>query len=304
MKLQNIFKKRQNKASDTRLTPVTTTLLIVLIAYTLSLIIPLFWALITSLKDNLNDFRLNIIGLPKKWMWSNYTFVLQNFYEDVPSADGNRSVTLAEMFLNTILYSLGCSFFNTLVPCLTAYMCAKFDFKFSNVLYTVVIVTMVLPIVGNLPSEIRVATFFGLYNQIWGLWIMKANFLGLYFLVFYGMFKSQPKAYSEAARIDGAGNFTIMTRISLPLIASTFFTIMIINFIGFWNDYQTPLVYLPSYPTAALGMFRMAKTTLNGLSEVPMRMAAAMLILIPILIVFLCFHKRMLGNLTVGGIKG
>ena len=133
---------------------------------------------------------------------------------------------------------------------------------------------------------------------------MKANFLGMYFLVFYGIFKSLPMAYFEAAKIDGAGNFRILFRIALPLVRSLFFTVMLINFITFWNDYQTPLIFMPSHPTVALGMFHMATTAENTLATIPMRMAGAMLLLIPILIVFLFTHKRLLGILTVGGIKG
>ena len=97
---------------------------------------------------------------------------------------------------------------------------------------------------------------------------------------------------------------SVLIKIVLPLVRNTFFTVMLINFIGFWNDYQTPLIYLPSYPTIALGMYHMASTTENGLSTVPMRMTGAMLMLIPILALFLAFHKRLLGNLTIGGIKG
>ena len=126
----------------------------------------------------------------------------------------------------------------------------------------------------------------------------------MYFLVFYNMFKQLPMAYTEAAKIDGAGNMSVLIKIVLPLVRNTFFTVMLINFIGFWNDYQTPLIYLPSYPTIALGMYHMASTTENGLSTVPMRMTGAMLMLIPILALFLAFHKRLLGNLTIGGIKG
>ena len=79
---------------------------------------------------------------------------------------------------------------------------------------------------------------------------------------------------------------------------------MMININTFWNDYQMPLIYLPSHPTVAHGMYHMATTTINKLSYVPMRMAGAMELLIPILILFLFTHKRLLGNLTVGGIKG
>jgi multiple sugar transport system permease protein len=170
--------------------------------------------------------------------------------------------------------------------------------------YYIVIVTMILPIVGNLPSEITVAKFFGFYDHIWGLWLMKANFLGMYFLVFFEFFRGIPKEYTEAAKIDGAGNSMILSHIMLPLAKNTFFTVMLITFIGYWNDYQVPLIYLPSYPTAALGMYYMAYTTDNGLSTIPMRMTGAMLMLIPILIVFLIFQKRLIGNLAIGGIKG
>ena len=163
---------------------------------------------------------------------------------------------------------------------------------------------MVIPIVGNLPSEIQIARIFGLYDQIWGLWIMKANFLGMYFLVFYGVFKGIPKEYAEAAKVDGAGNFSILFRIMLPMVRNTFFVVMLIKFIEFWNDYQTPLIYLKSYPTIAYGVFYMANSRENGLSTVPMRMTSAMLAFIPVFVLFMVFQKKLVGNLTVGGIKG
>ena len=166
------------------------------------------------------------------------------------------------------------------------------------------IVNIVLTIGGSQPSEIQVAQFLGFYDQIWGLWLMKANFLGMYFLVFYNIFKGIPKEYEEAAKIDGAGNFAILGRVMLPLIRNTFLVVMLIRFIEFWNDYQTPLIYLKHYPTVALGMFNMANTRENGLSTVPMRMTGAMLMLLPILAIFLVFQKKLVGNLTVGGIKG
>ena len=183
-------------------------------------------------------------------------------------------------------------------------MCARFPYKFSKIVHTTVIVVMIIPIVGALPAEIRMAMTLKLYDHVWGLWIMKANFLGLYFLVFYGVFKALPMAYTEAAKIDGAGNLGVLIRIVLPLVRNTFFTVMLINFITFWNDYQTPLIFMPSHPTVALGMFHMASTTISTLATIPMRMTGAMLLLVPILIVFLLTHKRLMGNLTMGGIKG
>lgn len=294
--------KNADKHIHTRFSTFTVLLLIILLLYAISLFTPLLWALMTSFKKQ-SDFLVNVVGLPEKWTW-NYTFVFNMFYIDVPSAEGTRRVGMAFMYLYAFAYALGCAFFNSFVPLITAYLCARFPYKFSKAVYTVVIITMVLPIIGALPAEIRMSKALGLFDHIWGLWIMKANFLGMYFLVFYNTFKTLPMAFTEAAKIDGAGNLSILFRIILPLVRNTFFTVMLINFITFWNDYQTPLIYLPSYPTIALGMYEMASTTINGLSTVPMRMTGSMLMLIPILILFLCFHKRIMGNLTMGGIKG
>ena len=90
----------------------------------------------------------------------------------------------------------------------------------------------------------------------------------------------------------------------LPLVRNTIFVIMLIKFIEFWNDYQTPLVFLPSYPTLAYGVFTLATTSVNNMSTVPMRMASAVMMLIPILVVFLIFQKKIMSNVSVGGIKG
>jgi ABC-type glycerol-3-phosphate transport system permease component len=133
---------------------------------------------------------------------------------------------------------------------------------------------------------------------------MKANFLGLYFLVFHEVFKAMPKSYSEAATIDGAGDFAIMTRIALPLAKNTFFTVLLINFVTLWNDYQTPMIYMPTHPTIAEQLYWIQHSSFKLFAKTPVQMAAVLLLMIPVLILFLCFHKRLMGNLTIGGVKG
>jgi ABC-type glycerol-3-phosphate transport system permease component len=277
-------------------------LLVGLIAYTICLFVPIIWGLITSFKGQA-DFRINVIGLPKEWIW-NYKQVFQQFVIPIFTDSGTVHIGMGEMLTNSLLYAIGCAFFSTLIPCITSYLCARYDYFLSKVIYVIVIVTMILPIVGSLPSEIRVARAIGAYDHMWGMWLLKANFLGLYFIVFYNQFKSIPQAYAEAARIDGAGNWSILLKIMLPLARNTFLTVMLIRFIEFWNDYQTPLIYLSTKPTISLGVYHMAYTTLNELSTIPMRMTAAVIAMVPIMVLFLCCHKRLLGNLTVGGIKG
>ena len=300
-----MLKRKTKKAErkNAKLTPFAIILLVCLVLYTVSFILPMVWAVITSLKDY-NDFDVNVIGMPKEYLWENYVYVFNKVYIPVDVAGGTLNVGIPMMFWYSALYSLGCAFFQTLVPCLVAYLCARFQEKFSKVVYTTVIVTMILPIVGSLPAEIQMAKDLGLYNNIWGLWLMKANFLGMYFLVFYAAFKGMPMAYTEAAKIDGASNWRVLLTIIMPMIRNTFFTVMLINFINFWNEYQTPMVYLPSYPTVAVGMFKIKESSGSEFARIPYRLAGSLLMFMPIFLVFLAVHEKLIGNLSVGGIKG
>ena len=280
--------------------------LIILILYTMTLFIPVIWAIITSLKDVKTDWWTgNKIDLPKAWAWQNYVYVFNKYLYPITLKDNTPAyVGVVGMFQNSFVYAFGCAFCKTAVPMVMAYLCAKFPCKLSKVIHTTVVVTMILPVVGSLPSEIKMAHFLELYDSIFGLWFMKSNFLGMYFLVFYSTFKAFSPAYIEAAKLDGANNFSVFFKIVLPLVKNTFFTIMLIEFIIFWNDYQIPLVYLPNHPTLAQGMYKMGTSNDQVLTEAPMRLAGAMIMFIPLFAVFLVFHKKFMGNLTMGGVKG
>lgn len=294
--------KKKGSLMKFHFSPFTIIVFIILMIYVISLLSMIGWGLLSSFKAN-EDFRINKFGLPKQWVW-NYTYVFKQFFASISVNGKQVKIYMPELFFNAFVYSLGCSLTSAFVPLLTAYLVAKFDFKFGKVIYTIVIITMILPIVGSLPSELMFAKFFGLYDQLWGLWIMRGHFLGMNFLIYHAMFKALPNGYAEAARIDGAGNMTIFLRIMLPFARNLFFTIVLMNFIGFWNDYQTPLVWMPSHPTIAFGMYQMTASTNNSLAQPPRKMTAAMLMLIPILILFAAFQKKLLGNLTIGGLKG
>ena len=214
----------------TRFTPTTIILMSVLILYSVSLLLPILWGLSTSLKTDL-DFYLNPFWLPDgwfwNWQWSNYSYAFMNFVVKVEAGAGFRIIYMEEMFLYTILYALGCAFFQSFVCCVVAYMVVKFDYFFSKVIYTVVIVAMILPIVGSLPSEIQMSRALGFFDSIWGMWIMKSHFLGMYFLVFHAMFRGIPKEFADAARVDGAGNFQVLFSIMMPLVRNTLFTVIL-----------------------------------------------------------------------------
>ena len=298
--------KKGRSVTENRQNILTAIMLAFLILYAVSLLGVIAWGIMTAFKGPI-DFMDNPYKFPQKFV-NNIKTVFQEFrLENTVTADGlsSRTVELPQMYLYSVLYALGSAFAATVVPCVTAYACARFQFRFSKVIYTTVIVAMIIPTVGNLPSELQMVVSFGLYNKIYGLWLLKANFLGMYFLVFYGVFKTFPASFTEAAKIDGANNLTIMLKIAFPLVLNVMSTVLLINFINFWNDYQTPLLYMPAYPTVAYGLFQLNMVAVRGkIANVPAKLAASLLVVIPTLILFVAFQGRLLGSLTVGGVKG
>ena len=295
--------KRKNGAIKEGFSPLTIVMAVILGLYCLVLAIWLVWALLTSFK-NPNDFLGNKYGLPNPWYFDNFAYVIYEYKVEKLIDGVSTVISTGDMILNSVLYSVGSAFVATLVPCITAYLCARYKYKFSKIIYSIVLVCMVIPIVGSQASELQIVIKMGIYDHMFGMWILKSGFLGLYFLVFHEVFLSIPNAYGEAAEIDGASDFCIMTKISLPLAKNTFFTVLLIMFVTYWNDFQTPMLYLPTHPTISEALYWIKSSSFNYFAKMPVKMAAPMMFLLPVLIIFLCFHKRLLGNLTVGGVKG
>ena len=143
-----------------------------------------------------------------------------------------------------------------------------------------------------------------IYDTWIGNFIMKFNFQGMYFLVFYGVFKGISNEYTEAAKIDGASELAVFARIIFPLVKTTFYTIFLIKFIEYWNDYSTLVLYMPSHPTLAYGIIKMVESTRqNALCWPTYRMAACILMSSPILVLFILFRNKITGNVSMGGVK-
>jgi len=296
-----VTRKKENKLKNESSVLYNVITLTFLILYTLIILIIFYLTISTSLKT-LPDYKDNPIGFPKKLYFENYSKAFQFFTVDV--LQGAYTVKLIEMFLYSFLYAIGCSVFATAVPCIVAYCCAKYKVWLNKFLYGSVIVAMILPIVGALPSQIRIMKALGLYNHIWGTWIMHGGYFGMYFLVFYSIFQSLSNDYKEAAIMDGASEFHVFFKIVIPLVSSTIFAVIILNFIGYWNDYQSPMIFIKDWPTAAVGLFDFIyNPNSNSVSTTTMQMAGCMLLFVPMLILFIAFKNIFMGNLTVGGLK-
>lgn len=297
-KLKNLFKAES---------PTYIVLFVILVLYTVILFIPILWTVIVAFKDTtyydqsiLKEDAAGLINL-SHLTFDNFVTAFRDFAVSTP--DGVE-YNIIGMFGNSLLYSIGCGVIATVVPCVVAYLCARYKYKFGKLVYGIVLVTMALPIVGSLPSEIRMLTNLGMFDTVIGMFVMKFNFLGIYFLLFFAQFKTISMEYTEAARVDGASEFRIMLQIILPMAISTLLSVFVLNFVQFWNDYQTPMIYWPSRPVAAYGMWVFNKTTFGFSAKVPNKLAGILIMALPIMIVYAFFNKRLATNVAVGGIKG
>ena len=276
-------------------------LYVIVTIYCLSMIYVLLFGFVNSLKDATDYEWNNPFGLPSKefgWHFDNYAKVLNDF--KVFTLGGNE-VYLMQMFFNSLSYAVLMSLFCMATQIITAYAIAKYDFRGKSILYGVAVVVMLLPIIGSLASEVQMAETFNFRNNLIGVCIMKCKYPGLYFLVFYATFKGLSWTYAEAAQIDGAGHFRVFIEIMLPLIKSTVFAVFILLFIEYWNDYYTPMVFLPESPTMSYGLFLFQT---DNKASTPVQLASCLMACLPILVVFVAFKDKIMSNVTMGGIKG
>lgn len=317
------MKKTRRKYSKDKIV-VISILLFLLGVYAVSMLVVLGWGLLTSFKS-FDEFKFgkdlmgnlglgNVLGLPEDWCFQNYTTVfdaLRNVSTQTSFYFGSQEIyhestdNLFTLIINSVLYSGVGALLQAVIPALVAYLCAKFKYKFSGFLYVLVVTTMTIPVIGNQASLITTLRGLGLYDSFWGYFIMKSGFGGMYFLVFYAFFQSFPDSYAEAAEMDGANHYAVLVQIILPLSAKIIGTVFLIQFVQFWNDYQTALLYMPTNPTIAYAVYFFSHTSENPeMAKTPAKIAMCMMLAIPILIVFVIFKDKIMGNVTIGGIKG
>ena len=322
---------RSTKKTVTVTKVVFVILFVVLALYTLIMLSSLLWGLITSLKSS-NDFENfgNVIGFPNVNVegtpyagipsgrdallkLANYKIVLEKFVitrRAVYYGLGPEQIVhtckagFGELLVNTLLYTVGGALIYALMPALTAYLCAKYPYKLSAIIVVVYTLMMCMPIVGSTPFELTFLRNTGLYDNIIGNYIQKMTGSGMYFFVYLAYFKGTSETYREAAQIDGASQLRIMTTIYFPLAIKIIATVFLIQFVALWNDYQTPLLYLPTHPTLAYAVYYVSYEAFEpALYHTPPRIAGLMLLAVPIVILFAIFKDKLMGDISLGGIK-
>lgn len=296
-------KKRERLARIALLkNPTVLILYIVMWLYVFSLLFLGGWLVLSSLKNpmmfELFPFALKDIPLS----FENYVTAYNKLFVQLPSSA--EKIYFLGLFYNGLSYALLSPLPGLFINACTAYICAKFKSPLTKIIYGVVIVTMFIPLVGTTPATLLLYKKLKIYDSLIGILITHAGFGGTYFLVLTGCFGAVPDSLSEAAKIDGASEARVMFSINFRMVMTTMVGIYILNFIAAWNDFNTPLMYLPSRPTLAYGLWIFKSSSDSYVSQIPVQLSAVVLSMIPIVIIFVCLKKKIMGNLVVGGVKG
>ena len=291
-----------------RFNPFELVVMVLLIAYSIAVLGLLLWCFISSFRNDravANDPWRLFSGLT----FANYVEVFENFKTFKYVDDGTQTVYFEEMFFNSLLYAGGGALMQTLCTAIVAYCTAKYDNVCSKIIHYTVIVTLSLPIVGNLASMLQVTKALRLFDNIVGAWFMKFGFNNIYYLIFYAFFKKVSWEYAESAFLDGGNHFTVFFRIMMPLAMPLMATVFLLNFILYWNDFETPYMFLPNHTTAGIMLYMSiigGGGTWAGEAAIALtaKIAAAFLVFLPIFVLFLVFRNKIMGSLSEGGIKG
>ena len=264
--------------------------------YSLTIIFAIVWMFYNSLKGSMEYTDVNTINLPKfPPKFGNYLLAFELLgYEDI---------TFFHMLFNSIWYtavgvSLAC-----IVPAVTGYVLAKYNFAGKQLIFTLAILSMTLPIVGAGAAYMRLIQNLSLDDS--PLYVVVANMSGFggTFLVYYAFFKSVSWSYAEAAIMDGADPFVIFFRIMLPQARPIILTYALTNMISYWNEYQAIILYIPKYLTIAAGLYQF-KAKSAHISNFPVYFAGLLISMIPTLVLFSVFSGKIMTNLSIGGLKG
>lgn len=219
-----------------------------------------------------------------------------------------REVGLPMMFLNTLYLSLVPPLFSLFFTCCTAYAYARHQFKLKGVFYVIMIIPMLVNIAGTLPTMYKLIRDLGIYNNIFLIMVTGWSGAGFNFLLISSVFSNISGTYKEAAQIDGAGQWRIFLTIYLPQASNLLISMYVLAVIGAWNDYMTPYLYLPEFPTLATGIYQLRSKVEKSRDPLyydqwPRMFAVMILSILPVLLLFIAFQDRIMTMTSGGGIK-
>ena len=253
----------------------------------------LIWGIIMGCMTH-NQTVMEPFKLPKEWHFENYIHAFKKLEVNETNMFG--------MIGNSLWLAIGGAFCDVFCSLMVAYACAKFNFFGRNIVHGTSLVIMTLPIIGAGSAAYRLIYGLGINDSPLFL-INYCTGFGTQYIILFGFMKNLSWSYAEAAYIDGASESQVFFKVMIPMCISPICALMLLRVIGIWNDYNTPILYLQEMPPIATGL-KLFELDMTYDASKHILIAASMLSIMPVLVLFLIFNKTLLDLDLGGGIKG
>ena len=277
---------------------------VVLIALTVSILVPVIWVFMASIKEN-SEFYGNPWTLPAGFYWQNFV-------------DAWSRANMGDYMLNSVIVTALALAILLVVALPAAYCLSRFRFRsrnilnicfmaglFINVNYIVVPIFLMLRD-GDTFLRNTIGQTFLLNNIVVLAVVYAATALPFTIYLLSGYFATLPHDFEEAAYIDGAGYGATMIRIIFPMAQPSIVTIILFNFLSFWNEYIISMTLLSSTSgprTLPVGLLNLMQAQQSA-AQYGIMYAGLVMVMLPTLILYICVQKKLIQGMTVGGLKG
>nr|WP_236334066.1 carbohydrate ABC transporter permease [Paenibacillus auburnensis] len=279
-----------NMKSRRRVT--NTIIFILLLIGAVFMIGPLLWMLSTSLKDKQDVFALPPVWIPNPFQFGKY----KEIWEAGPLLSGIK---------NSVIIAVSVTVVGTFTSSLAAFAFAKLKFPAKNKIFLLMLSSLMIPYPAVMIPQFFMFSKLGWVDTLLPLIVpgLFGNIVMIFFLRQY--LSSVPNAIIEAAKIDGSSYFRLYSSITFPLIKPAVAAQLILWFMGIWNDYLSPIIYLNSPEKQTLQLvIANFNATYAIQTDYPLIMAASIIALLPMLIIFLVFQKQIIESVAISGVKG
>ncbi|MDD3402242.1 MAG: carbohydrate ABC transporter permease [Hespellia sp.] len=276
---------------------------VVLLLLAISVLVPVAWVFVASIKQN-SEFYGSPWTIPMGIYWQNFV-------------DAWQSANMGEYMLNSVIVTALALVLLVVIALPASYVLARFKFKirgilnllfmaglFINVNYIVVPIFLMLNNGDALLRKTMGEPFF-LNNLFILALVYAATALPFTIYLLTGYFKSLAKDFEEAAYVDGAGFFYTMVKIMIPMAKPSVITVILFNFLSFWNEYIISMTLLtkPELKTLPVGLMNLMAAQKSAV-QYGQLYAGLVIVMLPTLILYMCVQKKLTQGMTLGGLKG
>jgi multiple sugar transport system permease protein len=263
----------------------------VLVVFGILFAFPFLWMVSTSIKPDAELFALPPVWIPSHLVWSNYP-------------DALTFIPFFRYALNT-LYLAAFNVTGILISCtLVAYGFARIRWPGRDALFAIMVATMLIPTYVTLIPTFLIFKWLGWVGTYNPLTLPSLTGSAFYIFLIRQFYLTIPLELSEAARIDGCGEFGIYRRIILPLSKPVLATVALFTFMGEWNSFLGPLIYLSDRATFPLGLGMYGYYSAHDGVQWAWLMAACTTMAMPVLLLFFVAQKTFIQGITLTGLKG